>query len=79
MDYLVTFHTHLDAIEYVKYIKNEKNIVGRLKPVPRALSAACGTCVTFTAEENENDLFLEGCEKIFIVSNNNMDKYKLFM
>lgn len=66
MEYLVTFHTHFDAIQYVKFLKT-KNLQGTLKPVPRKVSSSCGTCAFFTTTQaiNPLDFVQEGCEEIF--------------
>lgn len=50
MEYIVTFHTHFDALQYDRFLRR-LGIRGRLQPVPRALSSSCGTCVRFAAEE----------------------------
>lgn len=38
---VVTFHTTTDAMGMEKYCK-QKNVPGRLIPVPKAISAGCG-------------------------------------
>lgn len=43
MDYLLTFHTQLDAVIARKTL-TAKNINVKLSPVPRSLSSSCGTC-----------------------------------
>lgn len=70
MDYLATFHTHFDAVKYLKYIKNiAENAI--LKPVPRKLSSSCGSCVSFTAnnEIRLSELHTEELEKLYKVQN----------
>ena len=64
--YLITFHTHFDAIKYSKFLKS-KSIKSKNKPVPRKLSTSCGTCVTFESEQDSlcSDFF-DGCDKIYI-------------
>ena len=49
MEYVITFHTHFDALQYDRFLKRN-GIKGRLQPVPRSLSSSCGTCVRFTCE-----------------------------
>lgn len=49
---IITFHSTTDAIMFEKYCQN-KNIEGRLIPVPRAISASCGLC--WSAPENEKE------------------------
>ena len=48
MTYLATFHTHFDAMNYVRFLK-KRGIAGALKPVPRKVSSSCGTCAVFDA------------------------------
>jgi len=49
MEYLATFHTHFDALQYGKFLKKRKE-EGRLQPVPRSVSSSCGTCVKFRTD-----------------------------
>mgnify|MGYP003622298085 CR=1 FL=1 len=49
-EYIATFHTHLAAMRSQRTLKGG-GISARLSPVPRALSASCGTCVIYRAEE----------------------------
>ncbi|MEG1930862.1 MAG: DUF3343 domain-containing protein [Anaerovorax sp.] len=74
MNYLVTFHTHFDAIQYVRFLKKE-NILGTLKPVPRKISSSCGTCAFFTAAEKIDTphFVTEGCEEIFTVTDGSFE------
>lgn len=56
--YIATFYSHFGALLYCKALKDQ-GILGKLMPVPRKLSASCGTCVSyahFCAVE------LKGCE-----------------
>lgn len=46
MTYLATFHTHFDAMKYLRFLKG-RGIKGALKPVPRRISSSCGTCAVF--------------------------------
>lgn len=67
MEYIITFHTHFDALQYERFLK-KAGLKGKLQPVPRALSSSCGTCVRFATEEpvGENTEFLaHDFEKIF--------------
>jgi hypothetical protein len=48
-EYIATFHTHLAAMRSERTLKGG-GISARLSPVPRALSASCGTCVRYQAE-----------------------------
>ena len=49
-EYIATFHTHLAAMRTQRTLAN-LGVSARLAPVPRALSASCGTCVFYTAED----------------------------
>ena len=50
MLYLMTFSSHFDAIFANRTLKSAGLDV-RLMPVPRAVSASCGTCVCFPMKE----------------------------
>ena len=47
--YIATFHTHLAAMRTQRTLANLE-LAARLSPVPRSLSASCGTCVQYSAE-----------------------------
>lgn len=49
MTYLVTFYSHFDAILANRILKSA-GIEVQLMPVPRTVSASCGTCVVFSIE-----------------------------
>lgn len=49
-DYIATFHTHLSAMRTQRRLV-ALGVQARLSPVPRYLSASCGTCVMYRAEE----------------------------
>lgn len=71
MQYLVTFYTHFDAIEYKRFLKKQKGIEARLQPVPRKISSSCGTCVVFSLDSGMDDFnaFVnEDCAEIFLLS-----------
>lgn len=62
MTYLLTFHTHLDALAFMRFAKSAGT--AERKPVPRRLSSSCGTCVVFTpacpdAERKMQDMRFE--------------------
>ena len=50
MEYIATFHTHLSAMRTQRTLM-ASGVSARLAPVPRYLSASCGTCVFYRAEE----------------------------
>ena len=68
MEYIVTFHTHFDALQYDRFLK-KSNIKGKLQPVPRTLSSSCGTCVKFQSDEHieeDSEFTAHEFEKIFV-------------
>ena len=42
--YIATFHTHLSALLTCRAL-TAAGVAAQMMPVPRRLSAACGTCV----------------------------------
>lgn len=48
-DYIATFYTHLAAMSSLKAL-TAGGVEAAARPVPRALSAGCGTCVYYRAE-----------------------------
>lgn len=48
--YIATFHTHLSAMRTERALA-ARGVQVRLAPVPRRLSASCGTCVRYAADE----------------------------
>ena len=49
-NYIVTFTSHYDALVFCKHL-NEKNIAAKVMPTPRKISASCGNCVAFSADD----------------------------
>ena len=49
-EYFATFHTHLAALMTCRNL-NGRGAKAGMMPVPRKLSASCGTCVRYQAEE----------------------------
>ena len=45
-EYTATFFSHFGALSYFDALKNQ-NITAQLMPVPRSVSASCGTCVFY--------------------------------
>jgi hypothetical protein len=70
MEYLLTFHTQLDAVIARKKL-SAKNISAKLSPVPRALSSSCGTCAK-VYNANIDDLVSLDVEGIYKIDG---DKY----
>jgi len=60
-NYDATFYSHFGALSYCKALRAQ-GIEAKLMPVPRALSAACGTCVRYAndAAVDADDCELEG-------------------
>lgn len=48
MFYIATFHSHYGAMCFKKALEKQ-GISVTLRPVPRHLSASCGTCARFEA------------------------------
>ncbi|MBR0373450.1 MAG: DUF3343 domain-containing protein [Mogibacterium sp.] len=47
--YIATFYTHFGAQSFYASVKKQ-DPAARMMPVPRALSASCGICVSFEAD-----------------------------
>lgn len=62
-NYVATFHTHLAAMRTQRSL-SALGVEARLAPVPRSLSASCGTCVLFTAEEPHLDAMDRDVERV---------------
>ena len=48
-EYIATFHTHFSALRTHRALTGA-GIAAALMPVPRKLSASCGTCVRYEAD-----------------------------
>ncbi|MCL2147592.1 MAG: DUF3343 domain-containing protein [Synergistaceae bacterium] len=48
-EYVATFYSHYDALIFYNFLK-ENNVIAKLTPVPRKVSASCGTCVLFSSD-----------------------------
>jgi len=66
-DYIAVFFTHLGAIKFDRFCKQEK-INCTLMPVPRALSTSCGVGAKFVFDSNFEDLVNDDIEKVFMVT-----------
>ena len=63
MRYIATFHSLFGAVSF----KNKLTKLGDdpvMMPVPRALSASCGTCVAFTRPFDESAMYEEDMDKV---------------
>ncbi len=67
MRYLATFHTHLSALRTKKKLAGA-GVQARLAPVPRKLSASCGTCVLYTADEPRLACMDTDVERVYGIS-----------
>lgn len=63
-DYLATFHTHLSALLTCQALQRA-GLAARMTPVPRILSASCGTCVRFSAEWDCRELLDRDAEGLY--------------
>ena len=45
--YIATFYTHLGALRFHRTLVSAGDTAAVMAPVPRRLSASCGTCVRF--------------------------------
>ena len=48
MEQIATFFTHLGALRYQRKLQKLGDAGAAMSPVPRKLSASCGTCVRFS-------------------------------
>lgn len=73
--YIATFHTHFGAQQFHK---QQKSIdpSATLMPVPRALSAACGICVSFEVD-NISELLVNHPEDIEGIYLNEDSEFKM--
>lgn len=65
---IATFHTHFGALRFYREI-SRRDASAVMMPVPRKLSASCGTCVRFETEE-ENVEGAEDLEAIYCINEN---------
>jgi len=49
-NYIATFFTHYDALMFFGQLK-ERGIEAKLMPVPRKVSASCGTCCFYVSDD----------------------------
>jgi hypothetical protein len=72
MEQIATFHTHLGALRFQRKL-TRLGYDAALAPVPRKLSASCGTCVRFSAsfEEGWAD---EDLDSVFLTGQNGYER-----
>ena len=63
-DYIATFHTHLAALMTSRNL-TALGIQARMMPVPRRLSASCGTCVRYWAPDDSLEAMDEDVEGVY--------------
>ena len=63
-DYVASFYTHLAAMRSLKAL-SALHAEGRLAPVPRALSASCGTALFFRADRDCREALDEDSEGLY--------------
>ena len=68
MEQIATFHTHLGAQRLKKKLDTVGDASAVLMPVPRRLSASCGTCVRF-ALPFERDWANEDLDAVYVREN----------
>ena len=64
--YIATFHTHLSALLTCQRL-TAAGVRARMMPVPRKLSASCGTCVDYEAAEPLLEQMDTDVERVFAV------------
>lgn len=59
--YIATFHSHFEAMRAAEKLQAE-GVRASLRPVPRAVSSSCGTCLAFETPRGRPDCLslLEG-------------------
>ncbi len=73
MEQIATFHTHLGALRLKKTLDEAGDTAAVMMPVPRRLSASCGTCVRFDLPFDKS-WANEDLDKVFVKEN---DGYRL--
>ena len=62
--YIATFHTHLSALLTCRAL-TAAGVAAQMMPVPRRLSAACGTCVRYESETAALELLDADAEAVY--------------
>ena len=65
--YIATFHTHLSALLTCQRL-TAAGVRARMMPVPRKLSASCGTCVDYEASGPMLEQMDTDVERVFAVA-----------
>ena len=70
MEQIATFFTHLGALRYERKLRKLGDDTACMSPVPRKLSASCGTCVRFH-EPFQTEWVDEDLEAVYQVDGKN--------
>ena len=68
MDQIATFHTHFGALSFHRRLAALGD-APVMMPVPRKLSASCGTCVRFTLPFSEEIMADEDLDGVYAAEN----------
>ena len=63
-EFIATYHTHLSA-QMTSRALTELGLQARMMPVPRKLSASCGTCVRYLSEDAHLTAMDEDVEAVY--------------
>ena len=75
--YIATFHTHLSAMRTHPALQGG-GASAALAPVPRSLSASCGTCVRYEAEDACLSCMDADVDKVYLLHGSERDAELLF-
>jgi len=75
-EYIATFHTHLAAMRTQRRL-TALGVSARLSPVPRSLSASCGTCVRYSADDPQLSNMDKDVERVVAVLDQEGGEYDL--
>lgn len=64
MEQIATFHTHFGALNFHRRLQR-MDAEGTMMPVPRKLSASCGTCVRFAVPFDPDVMADEDLDKVY--------------
>lgn len=65
--YIATFHTHYAALTTCRALQ-AAGLRADMAPVPRALSADCGTCVIFWADNASGSLLHKDYDRVVLAA-----------
>lgn len=64
MEQIATFHTHFGALNFHRRLQR-MGAESTMMPVPRKLSASCGTCVRFDTPFDANTMADEDLDQVY--------------